>query len=306
MPPQQSLSSAAWISLLLLSLIWGASFLAIRVALDELPVAWVVVHRVGWAAMLLWVVVWIARETVPRCPRLWASFLVMGLLNNVVPFSLIAWGQLHIETGLTSILNASAAVFAVPVAALCFADERITPRRAVGTALGFLGVALAVGGSALATIDLRSLGQLAVLAGALSYAFAGVWARAKLSTVRPLIAAAGMLTGSFLVMLPGALFLEGPPALNLSIRTWMAISYFAVLGTAVAYLLYYRILALAGAANLLLSTLLIPPIAIVLGWIVLDEDLAPGALLGFLILASGLLVLDGRILAPRAKAEHRP
>ena len=300
MQPQKSLSTAAWIPLILLSVIWGASFLSIRIALDEVPVAWVVAHRVGWAALLLWVVVALRGEDVPRSLGLWGACLVMGCLNNVIPFSLMAWGQLHIETGLTSILNAAAALFAVPVAALAFADERLTARRALGVTLGFFGVATAVGLGALAEFDLRSLGQLAVLAGALSYAFAGAWARARLSGLSPFVAAAGMLTGSTLVMVPGAWILEGPPDLTLGLRTWAAIAYYAVLGTAVAYLLYYRILALAGAANLLLCTLMIPPIAILLGALVLGEALAPRAFLGFGILALGLLILDGRLFRRRA------
>lgn len=221
----------------------------------------------------------------------------MGLLNNVIPFTLMAWGQLHIETGLASILNAATAIFGVLVATAVFADERLTPRRAVGTALGFAGVATALGADALREFDLRSLGQLAVLAGALSYALAGAWGRKQLIGLPPVSAAAGMLTGSALVMIPMAWTAHGPPDLTLAPRTWVAIAYYTVLSTAFAYLLYYRVLAMAGAANLMLCTLLIPPVAIVLGTTVLDETLAPRAFAGFAILACGLLILDGRVLS---------
>ncbi len=214
----------------------------------------------------------------------------------------MAWGQLHIETGLTSILNAATAIFGVLVATALFADERLTPRRAIGVTLGFLGVATAVGLGALATFDLRSLGQIAILGGTLSYALAGAWARKTLSDLSPIVAAAGMLTGSSLLMIPAAWILEGPPDLTLAPRTWAAIGYYAVLGTAFAYLLYYRILAMAGAGNLLLCTLLIPPVAIILGAVVLDESLAPRAFAGFGLLALGLLILDGRILRLGNKA----
>lgn len=225
---QKTLFSRAWAELLLLAGIWGGSFLSIRVALDEIGFLTSVAHRVGWAALVLWGVVLLSRLPVPRALRVWGAFLVMGLLNNVIPFSLMAWGQLHIETGLTSILNASTAVFGVLVAAIVFRDERLTVRRGIGVVLGFFGVATAIGLDALRSFDLRSLAQLAVLGGTLSYALAGSWARATMSGLSPQVAAAGMLTGSALVMVPVAVWLEGPPRFDLEPRTWAAIGYYAV------------------------------------------------------------------------------
>ncbi|MEO0654370.1 MAG: DMT family transporter [Pseudomonadota bacterium] len=299
MAPQKTLSPRAWAELILLSVIWGGSFLSIRIALNEIGVFTSVAHRVGWAALVLWGVVFALRIPLPRSPRIWAGFAVMGLLNNVLPFSLMAWGQLHIETGLTSILNAATAVFGVIVAALVFADERLTLRRGIGVVLGFLGVATAIGLANLAQFDLRSLAQIAVLAGTMCYALAGAWARAWLSDVPPQVAAAGMLSASALIMIPLAWMVEGPLTLELAARTWGAIGYYALIGTALAYLLYYCVLASAGAGNLLLCTLLIPPVAIVLGAWVLDEALHPRAYLGFAILGIGLLILDGRLLRRR-------
>lgn len=293
---QKSLSARAWIELLLLSLLWGGSFLAIRIALDEIGFLTSVAHRVGWGALILWVVVLAMRLPVPRDPKTWGAFVIMGLLNNVIPFSLMAWGQLHIESGLTSILNAATAVFAVLVAAMVFADERLTGHRLLGVIIGFAGVAMAIGPSALLSFDITSTAQLAVLAGTISYALAGSWARAKLGGLRPEVAAAGMVTASAVIMIPVAWVVEGPITLDLSARTWAAVMYYAVGATALAYLLYYRVLAMAGSGNLLLCTLLIPPIAIVLGAVVLDEALTTNALTGFAILAVGLLILDGRVL----------
>lgn len=305
MSPQKTLSPRAWAELLLLATIWGASFLSIRIALDEVPVLWVVAWRVGLAAIVLWAVALILRISLPRTPRLWVALFVMGILNNVIPFLLLAWGQLHIETGLTAILNAATAIFGVLVATMAFADERLTPRRAAGVLLGFAGVATAVGADALATFDLRSFGQLAVLGAAFSYALAGAWARKHLSGLSPVVAAAGMLSGSALIMVPAALVLDGPPDLALAPRTWAAIAYYALVATAFAYLLYYRVLAMAGAGNLLLCTLLIPPVAILLGALVLGEALAPRAFLGFALLALGLLTLDGRLFRGGARAPAR-
>ncbi len=285
--------------MLLLGLIWGGSFLAIRLALNEVPVLTTVLHRTGWAMLILWAVVWIRRLAVPRDPRIWGAFLVMGLLNNVIPFGLMAWGQLYIETGLTSILNAATAIFGVIVAALVFADERLTLRKALGVGLGFLGVAVAIGLDAFAHFDLRSTAQLAVLAGAFSYALASAWARARLGRLPPQIAAAGMLTGSTLILLPAALMIDGPVAFDLRPATWLAIAYYALIATAGAYLLYYRVLAMAGSGNLMLVTLLIPPVAILLGALVLGETLGPQAYAGFALLACGLLILNRSAGRPR-------
>ena len=296
MSEQKTLSGRAWAELITLSLIWGGSFLSIRIALDEVGFATAVAHRVFWAAVMLWVIVLLLRLPLPSKPSVWAAFLVMGLLNNVIPFSLMTWGQLHIETGLTSILNASTAIFGVLAAAMIFSDERLSLRRVLGVTLGFLGVAVAIGIENLARFDIRSLAQLAVLGGAISYAFAGCWARAALGNLPPQVAAAGMLTGSSVVMLPAAIWLEGPPSLALQPHTLLAIGYFALAATALAYLLYYRVLAMAGSGNLMLCTLMIPPTAIMLGALARGEDLLPQAYAGFAILAFGLLILDGRAL----------
>ncbi|WP_299961867.1 DMT family transporter [uncultured Roseobacter sp.] len=294
MTPQMILSPKAWSALLLLGLLWGASFLSIRVALDEIGPAWVVAHRTFWAALVLWVVVMAMRLPIPRGARIWGAFFVMGLLNNVIPFGLMAWGQLHIETGLTSILNAATAVFGVIAAAVFFADERLSLRKGVGVSLGFLGVATAIGLENLARFDLRSAAQLAVIGGTVSYALAAVWARKKLAGLSPQVAAAGMLTGSSLISVPAAFLIEGPVRLDLQADTFLAIGYFSIIATAGAYLLYYYVLARAGSGNLMLVTLLIPPVAILLGAWVLGEDLGANAYAGFALLAVGLMVLDGR------------
>ncbi len=292
MTQQKSLSALAWFELILLGLIWGASFLAIRVALDTIPVMTAVFHRVFWAALALWAVVLLRRETIPRDPRIWGAFLVMGLLNNVLPFSLMAWGQLYVDTGLTSILNAATAIFGVLVAAAFFPDEQLTKRRAVGVALGFGGVSTAIGLHNFLGFSLQSAAQLAILAGTVSYALAAVWARLRLSGLAPQVAAAGMLSGSTIVMLPVMLVVDGVPSFDLPMTTWLAVAYYALVATAGAYLLYYRVLAAAGSGNLLLVTLIIPPVAILLGAYVRHETLAPNAFIGFAILALGLLILS--------------
>lgn len=299
---QKTLSPRAWAELMLLALIWGGSFLSIRVSLDQVGVLTSVAFRVGGAALALWVYVALRGLRVPRDPRLWVAFLGMGILNNVIPFSLITWGELHIASGLASILNGATAIFGVVVAAAVFADERLGTRRALGVALGFLGMAVAVGVEALKGFDPTSAGQLAVLGAALSYACAAAFARGVLGRLAPglapQVAAAGMLSGSTLILIPAAGIVEGAPSFAYAPTTWAALLYLALFASAAAYLLYYRVLAMAGAGNLSLVTLLIPPVAIVLGWAVLGERLAPHALAGFALIALGMVVLDGRALAP--------
>jgi drug/metabolite transporter (DMT)-like permease len=281
--------------MLVLALIWGGSFFSIRIALDEISPLMSVAHRVTLAMLVLWVVVATMRIPLPRNPRIWFAFLLMGLLNNVIPFVLMAWGQLYIESGLTSILNAFTAVVGVVMAALFFSDERLTPRKIIGVVLGFFGVAVAIGLENFKNFDLRSLAQLAVIGGTVAYAVAGVWARKNLVGMPPQLAAVGMLTGATVIMLPLVYFVEGLPTFDLTPRTLVAIGYYAVIATAAAYLLYYRVLAMAGSGNLMLVTLLVAPIAITLGAVVLGEKLSANAYVGFVILAVGLIILDGRV-----------
>lgn len=289
------MSPRAWALLWALGVIWGGSFLSNRAALGEMGVLSVVTLRVGGGAVLLWLWVALRRLPLPRDPRLVGRFIIMGALNNAIPFSLIVWGQQHIDSGLAAILNASTAIFGVLIAAMVFADERLSPRKVTGVAIGFAGVVLAVGPGALAGLDPTSLGQLAVLGAAVSYGFAAAYARGAIRGLAPEVAAAGMLTGGTLWLLPAMLWFEGVPGFDWSLPVWGAMAWLVVGCSALAYLIYYRILAMAGAGNLSLVTLLIPPVAIVAGRLVYDEALSINALAGFVTLALGLLVLNGRI-----------
>ncbi|SLN39186.1 DMT family transporter [Pseudooctadecabacter jejudonensis] len=298
MTTQRTLTTQTWAELFVLGLIWGGSFLAIRLALNEVPFVTSVAHRVFWAALILWGYVALRRLPLPK-GRDWGVLFVMGVLNNVIPFSLMAWGQLYIPTGLTSVFNAGTAIFGVLVAALLLSDERMTTRKATGSLIGFFGVATAIGLDSLRDFDITSLAQLAVIGGTISYAFAGVWARVHMGHLTPQVAAAGMLTGSSLIMVPAAFIIDGVPSANLSLTALGAIAYYVVFATAGAYLLYYRILKAAGSANTMIVTLLIPPVSIVLGAWMLDETLSPNVYVGLALLAVGLIILDGRLLRRR-------
>lgn len=297
MNASNAIPARAWIDLMLLAFAWGAIFLFIAVALREMTPFWVVFHRVFWAAVLLWIYVLVRGSPLPSGVGVWFAFLVMGALNNAIPFALITWGQTQIESGLASILNSTTAFFGIVVAATFLADERLTPRRVAGALLGVAGVAVVIGADALSRFDPRALGQVAVLGAALSYAFAGVWARKRMGGLSPAVSAAGMLTGSTLIMGPLAWMAEGPPDLSLAPLTIGALAYCAVIGTVAAYLLYYRILAAAGSGNLMLVTVMMPPISILLGAAVLGERLTPQSFAGAGLIILGLIVLDGRLVA---------
>jgi drug/metabolite transporter (DMT)-like permease len=288
---------SATIMLLLLAAVWGGSFFFAEIALQEVPPLTITLHRVIWAVPILALVVRLRKIAVPRSIRVWWAYLVMGALNNAIPFSLIFWGQTQIESGLASILNGTTAMFGAVVAGLLLVDEPLTKKKVIGAALGLVGVVCIMGPDVVTGFNPSNLAQLAVIGGALSYAFAGVWGKTMLSGQPPLMNALGMLIGSTILMIPVVLIVDGPPNFALSAGVWGALLGVAALSTALAYFLYFAILAKAGAANLMLVTLLIPPFAIALGVLFLGERMGPEAWLGFAIIAVGFAVTDGRLFA---------
>jgi len=287
--------------LLLLAAVWGGSFFLGEVALSEVPPLTITLHRVVWAVPILAVIVVLNGIAIPKSPSVWGAYLVMGALNNAIPFSLIFWGQTQIASGLASILNATTAMFAAVVAGCLLIDEPLTARKIIGAALGIAGVAFIMGPSALTDFNPGNLAQLAILGATLSYAFAGVWGKITLAGQTPLMNALGMLLGSTLLMIPIVLVFDGPPNLELSASVWGALLGMAALSTALAYVLYFAILVRAGTANLLLVTLLIPPFAIGLGVLFLGEKMGVEAWIGFAIIALGFAVTDGRLFSVFSK-----
>ncbi|WP_298956266.1 DMT family transporter [uncultured Methylobacterium sp.] len=295
-----------WTMLLVLSVLWGGSFFFSGVALAALPPVTLVVLRVGLAALLLNFVVVASGARMPRDRRVWAAFLGMGLLNNAVPFCLIVWGQTHIASGLAAILNATTPLSGVVVAHCLTRDERMTGNRLAGVLVGLAGVVVMVGPSVLAGVGAALPAQLAVLAATVSYAFAGVFGRRfRRMGVAPLATAAGQVTASTLMLVPVALMVDRPWTLPVpGLPVWGAVAGLAVLSTALAYVLYFRILATAGATNLLLVTFLIPVSAILLGTLGLGERLDPRHYLGMALIGCGLAAIDGRLLARVRRRSH--
>jgi len=296
MPATLRLGARELALLLLLGLLWGGSFTCAKIAVAEIPPLTLVLGRVAIAAFALALVAR-AAGIAPPPRRAWPALLAMGALNNAIPFALIFAGQRAIPSALAAILNATTPLFAVLVAHAFTRDERATPARLAGVALGFAGAVAMIGPDALGGLHAGLWGELACLAAALSYALAGVWGR-RFRDLSPLATAAGQLTAATLLIAPLALVVDAPWTLPApSARAWIALLVLALAATALGYVIYFRILAASGATNLLLVTFLLPISAFALGALLLDERLAPRHALGMALIALGLAAIDGRLIA---------
>ena len=290
------LNAKIWSLLVMLSVLWGGSFFFVEVAVPELPTLTIVFLRVGIAALVLHVAMTAFGKPMKISAPLALAYLGMAILNNIVPFSLIAWGQIHISSALASVLNATTPLFTIVVAHVLTRDEKLTVRGVLGLVTGFAGVVVILSPE-IGALGGGTWGQLAVLGAAVSYAFAGVFGKrfARLGA-GPFDAAAGQLTASAVVLAIVAAMVEEPWTLPVpSGAVWASIIGLAVLSTSLAYTIYFKILAEAGATNLLLVTFLIPVSAIVLGVAVLGETLDARQIAGTALIMTGLCIIDGRI-----------
>jgi len=290
-----------WLALVLLSVLWGGSFLFAGIQVKWLPPFTIVFLRVGLAAMILNMLVRAIGKSMPSKLAPWRAFFTMGLLNNAIPFCLIVWGQNHIASGLAAILNATTPIATVIVAHFCTNDEKMSGNRLLGVAIGFLGVVVLIGADAMNGLGADVLAQLAVLLAAVSYAFAGVYGRRfKGLGIEPIVTATGQVTASAVMLFPVAMLLDAPWTLPAPpAEVWGAALGSAVFSTALGYVLYFRILATAGATNLLLVTFLIPISAIIMGAALLGEHLELRHFAGLAVIGAGLAAIDGRWLAWR-------
>jgi drug/metabolite transporter (DMT)-like permease len=297
-PARPTMSATDWLFLVALSVLWGASFFFGKIALLELPPLTVAFLRVGLAGAILVIIARVVGTSLPASVSAWQPFAIMGLLNNALPFSLIFWGQTHIPSGLAAILNATTPLFTVVVAHLATRDEKLTSARVTGVIFGFCGVVVMIGPDMLRQLGADIAAQFACLLAAISYAMAGVYGR-RFRGEPPLRVAAGQLIASSVILAPLALVLDRPWTLAWpSASAWAALVALATFSTAIGYVLYFRILARAGATNLLLVTFLIPVSAILLGTLILGEQLATRHIVGMIAILIGLAAIDGRLLRP--------
>lgn len=292
----RTMTASEWGLLIFLSLLWGSSFIFNDIAVRELPTLTVVVTRVFFAALILFAVTRLAGITMPTDWRIWRSLFIIGLVNNALPFCLIVWGQTHIAAGLASILNATTPLFGVVVAHYFTGDEKLTAGRLAGVITGFAGVAVMIGADALQSLGVNVLAQLAVLSATFCYAVGTIYARRFRGLgLSPLATATGQVTASSILLVPVMLIVDQPWSLPVpSMAAIASLAGVATLSTALAYIIYFRILSTAGATNLLLVTFLIPITAIFLGILLLGETLYPKQIAGMVMIGAGLALIDGR------------
>lgn len=294
------MTARVWGLLVALSVIWGASFFLAAIALRGFPPFTIVIGRVAIAAVALALACRAMGLALPRGRAAWSACAGMGLLNNALPFSLIIAGQQFIPSGLAAVVNAATPVFAVLCAHWLAADERLTANRLAGALTGIGGVAILAGPAAFAAGHAPELLGIALCLGAcLSYGLSGVWSRRiRRAGLAPLPAATGQCACSSLMMLPLVLAFDRPWALPAPpAEAVAALVAFGLVATALAYALFYAILARAGATNTMLVTLLVPVTALLLGTQLLGETLAPRHFAGMAVIALGLLLIDERIPA---------
>jgi drug/metabolite transporter (DMT)-like permease len=293
------MNKADWAILVTLAVIWGGAFLFINVAVHHVPPLTYVWLRLTIAAAAMWAFLKVRGHSLGLPRPVWGSIFLLALLNNALPFALFGWGQTHIASGLAAILNATTPIWGVIVAHFLTHDERMSPRKVSGVLLGVAGVVTMIGPTLLANIGSGAVAQLACITASLCYALAAVWARRfKGLGLSPMSVTTGQLTAGAAMMLPLALLVDQPWTRPFPpLVAWGAIAALALMCTAFGYVLYFKLIDSAGATNALLVTLLVPPVAILLGSLFLGETLAPQDFAGLGLIALGLAAIDGRALS---------
>jgi drug/metabolite transporter (DMT)-like permease len=295
--PQPAISPAVWGMLLLLSLLWGGSFFFARIAVREVPPLMLVLLRVAIAAAALHLYLLARGDWAKFRDQSFAPFILLGLLNNAIPFSLLFIGQTALGAGLAAVLNALVPFWTVIAANFITEDEKFTSGKLAGIALGVAGAATIIGPSALTGFGAPLWAKTAVIGAGISYAFASIYAK-RFKSVPPIVTAAGQLTASSLIMLPAALLAHGFwSPLSVTFPVWSAVLALALASTSLAYIIFFRTAAAAGATIVSLVTLLVPVSAIMLGTVFLGESLSMAELAGMALIGLGLVIIDGRMLA---------
>ena len=293
------MNAKGWGLLLLLALLWGSSFFFYKILVAALPPLTVVLGRLGIAAIAM--NLWLAAtgQSVPLAKGRWLRFLLLGFLNNALPFTLVVWSEIHISSGMASILSATMPIFMVAVAHWGTDDEKLSWAKSAGIGLGILGVMILVGPDAYAGGS-SVWGELAVVVAACVYAFAAIYSR-QFKDLPPLVAATGQVSGGAVIMVPLSLLLDHPWSLPMpDAGVWASLLAIALINTALAYFVYYRMLAGTGVTHISLVTLLNPVIALLLGAVFLGEGVTTRALAGMVVIGAGLATIDGGLFKRRS------
>jgi drug/metabolite transporter (DMT)-like permease len=296
MQAKLTMTASDWLLLILLSILWGASFFFVELAVEDIPPFTLAFARCAVAALFLLLYVRVNGFSLPKDAATWRSLAVLAVLNTLFPFTLIFWGQTHITSSLASILNATAPLFSILLAHFATTDERMTAPRAFGVVIGFVGVVVMIGVDALRDVGVHVLAQLAIVLAAFCYACSGVFGRRFKAYPPSVVAASIMMLGSCM-LLPLALIVDRPWMLPMpSSAAFASMLGLGLISTGLAFLIYFRVLARAGAVNFQLVAFLIPVSAILLGVGLLNERLESRHLIGMAAIAVGLAIIDGRPL----------
>lgn len=288
------MSNRDWFLIISLGILWGASFLFVEVLLDLINPFLIVYFRVSIASIILVLFLYLSKTKFKFSNKIIYNLFIMALLNNVIPFLMIAYGQKTTTGGLASILNANTSLITILLASMFISYEKLTVNRLFGVLVGLFGIIIALGYESFLTIYDNSYGKFLILLATVSYAFAGIWAKLKLSDLPPLISATGMLTFSTVILSPFAAVFYYDDIINLNFPIIFYSVMFAILCSVIAYFLYFKILEKTGAGNLLICTIIIPPASIILNSLILEQVIAISELIGLMIITVGLIILDGR------------
>jgi drug/metabolite transporter (DMT)-like permease len=287
-----------WGLIVVLAVLWGSAFILIEIGLRSVPPNTLVFARMALAVPPLLLLLRMRGEKLPQGAKNWGMLSVLGILNVVLPFILFYWGMTQISTGLASILNATTPLWGVVAAHFLTRDEKATPARVIGVLFGVAGIAVMIGVDALSGMTSGLLAQIACLIATLCYALGSIYGRKfGASGMTPLSIATGQVLTSAIIMLPIALIIDAPWTLPMpGLPFWFSTAAIAVFSTSLAYYLYFQLLESAGASNSLLVTFLIPIVAILLGIGFLGESFTGNQAGGMILIALGLIMLDGRLL----------
>jgi drug/metabolite transporter (DMT)-like permease len=284
-----------WLLVLLLGLFWGSSFFFVEVLLKYLSPFTIVYLRVCIASIFLILFIYIKGVKFQFTFNNFFNLFIMSILNNIFPFLLITFGQQSTSGGLASILNANTSFVAIILASLFLPLERLSLNRVLGVSIGILGVVIAIGYQNIFQLKNDDLGKYLIIIATISYGFAGVWGKLRLNNLSPIIAATGMLTISTIILTPYAITNHLVEIYSLNFYIFKYAFIFAIICSVFAYFLYFKILESAGAGNLLICTIIIPPSSIFLNAFFLDQNITTNEYLGLIIIILGLIILDGRL-----------
>lgn len=291
------MNNKTWLLVILLGFIWGSSFLFTEILLNYINPVLIVFFRVSLASIILIIYVFFFTNLKFNFSKeILLTFFTMGLLNNVIPFLLIAFAQETITGGLASILNANTSFFTIFLASLFLKDEKLTNYRLLGIIIGIIGVVVIVGFENLSEFKNYNFGIVLMLFSCLSYSFAGIFAKTKLTNIHPTISATGMLSMSTIILFPFIIIYNGNELININSTVLYYSCMFAFICSVLAYFLYFKILETNGAGNLLICTIIIPPSSILLNAFFINEIIKIYELIGLIIITLGLIILDGRII----------